>query len=183
MTGNRKLIVVILGCLCILGGIIFWLTRGSTVPENQSAAPPKVANRAVANSTLEESKDGKKSWELKITSLEYDDKKENAVMKGIDGKFYAEDGRIMTVTADEGTVNMTSKNIVLIKNPKGITSDGGTVVADKVTWLNKERLVLAEGHARITKGDVVATADKATMDVAIDKAKLESNAKVTKGEQ
>jgi len=42
---------------------------------------------------------------------------------------------------------------------------------------------LAEGHARITKGDVVATADKATMDVAIDKAKLESNAKVTKGEQ
>lgn len=182
MTENRKMLAVFLGCLCILSGIIYWLTHES-VPKQEYAAPPTVANRAMNNSTLEETKDGKKSWELKIATMELDDKKENALLKGIEGKFYAEDGRVMTVTADEGTVNMKSKNIILTKNPKGVTTDNGTVTADKVTWLNKERLVVAEGHAKITKNDVVATADKATMDVGIDKAKLEAHAKVTKGEQ
>ena len=182
MTERSKTIAIIVGCICVLGGIIFWLTHDTKVPNSQGGAPPTVANRAITNSTLDESKDGKKTWTLKITSLTYDNKKENATMQGIEGTFYEEDGRTMTVTADEGTVNMKSKNIVLTKNPKGVTSDGGTVTADKITWLNKERLVVAEGHARITKGDVVAIAQKATMDVAIDKAKLEVEAKVTKGE-
>lgn len=182
MENNKKLIKIVLGCLCLMGGIMYWLMSSSAVPPDKTTtAPPEVAPRAVQNANLTETKNGKTSWELQVNTLTYDVKKEGATMEGIQGKFYAEDGTIMTVTADTGTVNMQTKNVVLTKNPKGITSDNGTLTADKVTWLNDKRQVLAEGNVHITKDDTVATSQKATMDVAINKAKLEKDAKVTKG--
>jgi LPS export ABC transporter protein LptC len=103
-------------------------------------------------------------------------------MKGIKGTFYDKDGKTMTVTADEGEVRLDTKNVVLTKNPKGSTSDGGTVTADKITWVNQDQTVVAEGNARLTKGDTVATGEKATFDVPMNHATLEKNANVQKGE-
>ena len=105
-----------------------------------------------------------------------------AHMKGINGTFYQDDGRTMTVTADEGEVHMDSKDVVLTKNPHGVTSDGGDAVADKFTWINKDQTVVGEGNVRLKKDDTVATAQKATFNVALDQAKLEEDAHVQKGE-
>lgn len=81
-------------------------------------------------------------------------------MKGINGTFYQDDGRTMTVTADEGEVHMDSKDVVLTKNPHGVTSDGGDAVADKFTWINKDQTVVGEGNVRLKKDDTVATAKR-----------------------
>ncbi len=181
LSTHKKTIQLVLGAICLMGLIIFWLTSTSSVPDNQNVEPPKVAPRAILNSTLEENKDGKKSWELTVGELVYDDNKANATLKSVDGKFYAEDGTVMHITADEGTVNLASKNITLTVKPKGTTSDGGEVTAKKITWINDGRLVVAEGDARISKEDAIATAQKATMDVAINKLKMEQKAQITKG--
>ena len=77
---------------------------------------------------------------------------------------------------------MDSKDVVLTKNPHGTTSDGGDAVADRFTWVNKDQIVGGEGNVRLKKEDTVATAQKATFNVALDRAKLERDAHVQKGE-
>ena len=55
-------------------------------------------------------------------------------------------------------------------------------MADKFTWINKDQTVVGEGNVRLKKDDTVATAKKATFNVALDQAKLEEDAHVQKGE-
>ena len=181
MHAHKKTVLVILGAVLLMAAVIGWLvsskpTRGTVkqVVENNK--------QEVQGSTIEESKDGKKVWVLTVDSMLYDRKTQVDKLKGIKGTFYDKSGKTMTVTADEGEVNVATKNVVLTKNPKGVTSDNATVTAQKITWVNKTQTVVAEGNAVLTKGDTVAKAEKASFNVPMDHATLEKNASVQKGE-
>ena len=181
MRSDKRTILVILGAVLLMGGVIGWLLSSKptagTVKEARQTDPHQVTG-----STIEETKDGRKVWTLTVASMVYDKKTQVDRMQGIKGTFFDEDGTTMTVTADEGEVNLKTKDVVLTKNPVGTTSTNGRVTADKVTWQNDKQLVIAEGNARISRDDVLATGDKATFNVALNQAKLEGNAKVQKGE-
>lgn len=178
---NRKTIGMILAGLCIMGGIIFWLMQGKgKIPKPRTQAQ-EVAPHEILNSTIEETKNGKKVWELTAASMIYDKDRDVDVVKGIKGTFYQEDGTSMTVTADEGEVFLKTKKVVLTKNPKGVTSDNATLDAKTVIWDNDKQHVIGEGNVVITKDDVIAKAEKAIMDVAINYAKLDKKAMVQKG--
>ena len=156
---KRRTLLVIAAAVLLMGGVIAWLlsskpTTGK-VQENG-----KDVLQEVNGSTIQETKNGKKVWELTVQSLLYDKKAQLAHMKGISGTFYQDDGRTMTVTADEGEVHMDTKDVVLTKNPHGTTSDGGDAVADKFTWINKDQMVVGEGNVRLKKDDTVATAKR-----------------------
>lgn len=179
---NRKTIGMIALAICVMGGIIFWLMQGKGKVSKPHTQAQEVAPHEILNSTIEETKNGRKIWELTSASMIYDKKRDVDLVKGIKGTFYQEDGTRMTVTADEGEVYIKTKVIVLTKNPKGVTSDNATVVGDKITWNNDKQQVVVEGKAVITKDDIIAKAEKATMDVAINYAKLEKKAMVQKGE-
>lgn len=179
---NRKTIGLIAAAICLMGGIIFWLMQGKGTVSKPRTQVQEVAPHEILNSTIEETKDGKKIWELTAASMIYDKKRDVDIVKGIKGTFYQDDGTSMTVTADEGEVYLKTKKIVLTKNPKGVTSDKATLDAEKVTWDNEKKLVIGEGKVVITKEDIIAKAEKATMDVAINYAQLEKKAMVQKGE-
>ena len=181
MREHKRTILIILGAVLLMGGVIAWLLSSKPTTGKQQAAPPETIQE-VNGSTITENKDGKKVWELTVESMSYNKTTQVDSMKGIKGTFYDKDGKTMTVTADEGEVRLDTKNVVLTKNPKGSTSDGGTVTADKITWVNQDQTVVAEGNARLTKGDTVATGEKATFDVPMNHATLEKNANVQKGE-
>ena len=181
MREHKRTILIILGAVLLMGGVIAWLLSSKPTNGKQQAAPPETLQE-VNGSTITENKDGKKVWELTVESMSYNKTTQVDSMKGIKGTFYDKDGKTMTVTADEGEVRLDTKNVVLTKNPKGSTSDGGTVTADKITWVNQDQTVVAEGNARLTKGDTVATGEKATFDVPMNHATLEKNANVQKGE-
>ncbi len=178
---NRKTIGMIVAAVCIMGGIIFWLMQGTTIIKPHTQVQ-EVAPHEISNSTIAETKNGKKVWELTAESMIYDKTRDVDIVKGIKGTFYKEDGTSMTVTADEGEVFLKTKKIVLTKNPKGVTSDNGTLIAEKVTWDNEKKWVIGEGKVVITKDDIIAKAEKATLDVGINYAKLEKKAMVQKGE-
>jgi LPS export ABC transporter protein LptC len=178
---EKRTILVILGAILLMGGVIGWLLSSKpttgTVKEVKQTDPHQVTG-----STIEEAKDGKTVWTLTVDSMIYDKDTMIDHMKGIKGTFYDKDGTTMTVTADEGEVNVKTKNVVLTKNPVGTTSTNGKVTADKITWMNEKQIVVAEGNARLVKDDIIATGDKATFNVPMERAKLEGNGKVQKGE-
>lgn len=62
-------------------------------------------------------------------------------------------------------------------------SSGGEIAADELGWLQSEDSITASGSVRLTKDDVVATADKAVTDTGMEQLRLEGNAEVRKGVQ
>ena len=181
MHAQKKTILVIVGAILLMAAVIGWLV--SSKPTTGKVKQVVENNKQeVKGSTIEETKDGKKVWVLSVDSMLYDHKTQVDKLKGIKGTFYDKSGKTMTVTADEGEVNVATKNVVLTKNPKGVTSDKATVTAKKITWINKNQTVVAEGDAVLTKDDVVAKAAKATFNVPMDHATLEKDASVQKGE-
>ena len=178
---HKRTILVIVAAVLLMGGVIAWLLSSKpTTGKVQDNG--KDVLQEVNGSTIQETKNGKKVWELTVESMLYDKKTQIDKLKGIKGTFYQEDGRTMTVTADEGEVHVDTKDVILSVNPHGTTSDGGEAKADKFTWVNKDQTVLAEGNVYLKKGDTVATSQKATFNVALDHAKLEQDANVQKGE-
>lgn len=138
MRSDKRTIMMVIGAVLLMGGVIAWLLSSKptagTVKKAKETDPHQVIG-----STIEENKDGRKVWSLTVESMVYDRKAQIDHMKGIKGTFYDEDGSTMTVTADEGDVDVKTKSVILTKNPKGTTSTNGTVTADKITWNNESR--------------------------------------------
>ncbi|MDD4321442.1 MAG: LPS export ABC transporter periplasmic protein LptC [Acidaminococcaceae bacterium] len=178
---NKKTILYIIGALVIMTAIFAWLMAGTG-----GVKPPVPSGRIVAphelkNTSLHEENQGKKIWDLQIASLVYDADRDVNVLTGVTGKFYQEDGSNIAIKSDAGEVNMKTKTITLTGNAKGVFSGGGDIVGDKLTWSSITKLITAEGNAKLTKDDIVATANKAIMDTANEHFKLEGDALVQKG--
>ena len=180
MRSDKRTIMMVIGAVLLMGGVIAWLLSSKptagTVKKAKETDPHQVIG-----STIEENKDGRKVWSLTVESMVYDRKAQIDHMKGIKGTFYDEDGSTMTVTADEGDVDVKTKSVILTKNPKGTTSTNGTVTADKIPGTTKADCHCRR-HARLTKDDVVATGGKATFNVPMEHATLEQDAHVQKGD-
>ena len=76
---------------------------------------------------------------------------------------------------------MAKKDVVLKGNARAELSSGGAVAADEIGWLRSEDKLTATGKVRITKDDILATADKATTDTGFENLRLEGTAEVQKG--
>ena len=179
LTKNKTFKYVIIG-IVLLAGVLAWLFATSST-KNVPRAVPQVAPHEIKNTNLQEEQNGKLVWKLDIDSLIYDKSQDANILKGIKGIFYQEDGSSITITAADGAVYMKNKTIVLTGDPRGEVSTGGVLTADKLTWLNDKKFIVAEGKVKIVKDDAVATADKGTMDTVINKIKLEGKALVRKG--
>lgn len=81
-------------------------------------------------------------------------------LTGLSGKFYEEDGRIVSVTADHGSYKSDTKDIQVDGNVAIETTDGAALSCGKLLWTEAEgKLTAAEG-ASIQQDDMQARADR-----------------------
>jgi|LSQX01.2.fsa_nt_gb LPS export ABC transporter protein LptC len=181
---NKKMLLTIAAGMALLGLVVFWLMQGSA-----PTAPPKPPgstdeeNLRVLNSSLKEEKDGRLVWELQIGEMEYHRKTDKGTMKNVSGKWYREDGSVLSISSDGGELLLSKKDVRLKGNVRANLSSGGEIAADELGWLQSEDSITASGSVRLTKDDVVATADKAVTDTGMEQLRLEGNAEVRKGAQ
>jgi len=178
---NQRPILAVTGALFVMIGIFVWLMSDTGENKKSVATGTLVAPHEIENTSLHEDKNGKKAWDLQVASGLYDATRDVNVLKGVAGKFYQEDGSNIAIEAEAGEIDMKTKTITLTGHPKGVFSTGGEIIADKLSWLSKDEKVVAEGNVKITKDDIVATAQKATMETVLEHLKLEGEALVQKG--
>ena len=136
---------MIVGAIVITGVIIAWLMLGGEAPSNNPVQKESSgANAKVRNSTLAREVDGKKVWEFTVEEVEQIKSSGEAVLKGVKGKIYREDGSVLEVVAGGGKVKNEAKDFEL-KEDTLATGDKA------VTSSAFERLKL-EGHAEVQRG-------------------------------
>ncbi len=160
--------------------LVVWAVR--TVPEPPPIIKddtPKVMT--YDQNTISEEKAGKKIWELTAESTTVNVDNEDILMNVLTGHFYAEDGRIVTITADKGAYSHGSRDIWVTGNVKVTTSDGAELTADEFHWSAKEEKLTAKGNAKATKEDMKLTADEIESTDGFNIVKAKGKAHIEKG--
>lgn len=180
---NKQVIMPVLGGLVIAAAIIAWLVFGGSAPVNVPLGDGVNAqfNASLKNSVISREKDGVKLWEFTVDEVVNDKAANKAVLKGIKGKVYRNDGSYIDIAADRGSMVIGENNFALEGNVQAVLSTGGKLLANKVSWLQEKEEITAEGEVKLYKDEWFASADKAVTTSAFKKLKLKGNAKVEKG--
>ena len=165
----------------ILTGLTIWAI--ATVPEisQQTDEPSGPRVMSYADNTLSEERDGRTVWKMTAEKVNVDIDTNDAEMAKIDGTFYTEDGRSLTLKADKGHVDGGTRDVVLTGAIKATTSDGGLLRAKEVRWTAAEGRLTAGGDAELIHGDVRATGDRIESTDGFQKFSVIGNAYIEKG--
>ncbi len=180
---NKTVILAIAGGLLISAALIAWLVFGGSGPMQINAGKGITAqvNSSMKNSLISRERDGKKLWEFTIAEAVNDDAKKKTLLKGVKGRVYRSDGSYIDVKSDGGTMLLAKDDFTLQGHVWAQLSTGGTLLADKVNWLQKQERLTATGHVKLEKDGWVATGDKAVTGGAFKKLTMTGKAKLEKG--
>ncbi len=128
-----------------------------------------------------EEKNGRRLWDLKAEHIEMDTAAQVTKLQQLTGHFYAEDGRITELKADEGQYNESTKDVVVTGNVQVENSDGAKLTSKELIWQAKEEILTAKGEARITKDDMQADGDSIESRDGFNKFKISGKAHLVKG--
>lgn len=179
---RNKSFQMILGAIVIAGVIIAWLMLGGEAPSNNPVQKESSGTNAkVRNTTLAREVDGKKVWEFTVEEVEQIKSSGEAVLNGVKGKIYREDGSVLEVVAGGGRVKNEAKDFELNNKVVAVLSSGGKLTAESIRWQQTEDIITASGDVRLLKDDTLATGDKAITSSAFERLKLEGHAEVQRG--
>lgn len=101
-----------------------------------------------------QSRDGKTQWELVANSV-HQVADGPAKLMGVKITYYADDGKIVVLTADTGAYEASTRNISLEGNVVVNTSDGNHLNTDALKWSQKSETLNGEGDVTMTRGGSV----------------------------
>ena len=170
------------GGAALLAGLIVWAI--ATVPEipEQTDEPQGPRIMSYAGNTLSEERDGRTVWQMTASQVNVDIDTNDTSMVQIDGTFYTEDGRSLTLKAAEGRMDSRTRDVVLTGTIEAKTSDGAHLRAKEVKWTAAEGELSAEGDAEFVRDDIRATGDRIVSTDNFQRFSVIGNAHIVKGE-
>lgn len=179
---NKQLAIVLLIAAALIGGVLYWaLYEEAPRPEAEEPAREAPSALSYLGNTLSEERDGKKVWELTANVIEIDAKTKNAVLKEIQGTFYQDNGRFVTIEAPEALYDVKTKDISITGNATARSNDGAELTANKLFWAGDAQVFSGEGGVRLQRGDTVIVGDKIESDAGFRKFKVSGNARIIQG--
>ncbi len=101
-----------------------------------------------------QSQDGKPQWDLVADSVNQAIDGP-AKLKGVKITYYANDGKIIVLTADTGMYEASTRDVSLEGNVIVNTSDGNHLNTQALKWDQKSGTLKGEGDVTMTRGDSV----------------------------
>ena len=168
------------GAAVFLLGLIIWAIV--TVPETPSPdAPSGPRIMSYENNTIHEERDGRTVWTLTAKRVNVDIDTNDTTMQGIEGIFYGEDGRTLSLKADEGHMDSSTHDVILTGGISAETSDGIILRSNAIQWTAADRVLSADGDAVLTRDNLYARGDRIASTDEFRQFTIEGNAHIEKG--
>ena len=169
------------GGAALLTGLIIWsvMTVPEIPPQTDVPAEPRVMS--YADNTLSEEHDGRTVWKMTAEQVNIDIDTHDTGMTKIDGIFYSEDGKTLTLKADEGRMDSRTHDITLTGTIEAATSDGAHLRAKVIQWSAAEKTLTASGDPEIIRDNVRATGDRIVSTDNFQRFSVIGNAHIEKG--
>ncbi len=125
---------------------------------------------------LTETKNDSKYWEIYGENGKWDSRNGVAQLNSVLANFYKDNEVSMSLKSSKGTYNSKTKEVILYKDTFVVLKGGITLNADKLTYLNSKTPIVAEGHIKVRKENVLLSeGDKITISPTFDNFKIEGN--------
>ena len=161
--------------------LVIWTIR--TTPKSPERTDkieiPKVME--YEDNTIVEEKDGVKLWEITTSKLRIDTTTQIAEFDKVSGKFYQEDGKVLSLTAKGGSYNQKTKDIHVEGDVEVLDGDGGKLTSNKLDFEGAEEVIIANDDVKIFKDDMQAFGDRAESRDGFKHFFLKGHARVLKG--
>ncbi len=178
LSKKKRLYFIIAGSMAMILLWAFLTAKVITHDFNrQQVAANKDEQQAIVNGIiLTETKNDTKYWEIYGENGKWNSINGVAQLNNVLANFYKDNEVSMSLQSSKGTYDSKTKAITLYKDTFIVLKDGITLNADKLTWLNSNSPVIAEGHIKIQKANqLLSTADKIIISPNYDSFKIEGN--------
>lgn len=161
--------------------LVTWTIRTTpkAPPVKEKIEPPTVME--YEGNTITEEKDGKKIWEMTADKIKMDSVTQLAEIENIDGKFYQEDGKVLSVKGKSGVYNQQTKDVHVEGEVVLIDGDGAKLTSKNLDWNNAEATITATEDVKIFREDIRATGDFAASNDGFKHFFMKGNVRILKG--
>ena len=177
---KRLKILTTVGVILFVCLIIWTIRTTPKAPEpTERIEPPKVME--YEGNTIVEEKDGVKLWELTSEKVRVDTVTQIAEFDKVSGKFYQEDGKVLELTANNGTYDQRSRDVHVEGDVVVLDGDGGKLTSKNLDFKGAEEILIANEDVKIFKDDMQAFGDRAESKDGFKHFFLKGHARVLKG--
>lgn len=161
--------------------LVTWTIRTTpkAPPVHEKIEPPTVME--YEGNVITEEKDGKKIWEMTADKIKMDSVTQLAEIENVDGKFYQEDGKVLSVQGKVGVYDQKTKDVHLEGDVVLIDGDGAKIVGKNLDWNNESGTLTATEDVKIFRDDMRATGDMAASSDGFKHFFMKGNVRILKG--
>jgi LPS export ABC transporter protein LptC len=170
---------------------VLFLAAGVWYFVKDEPLPPKVpstettnslpANVTFSGSSIVEERDGKRLWELSAENIEVDAASKQVTLHNLKGIFYQPSGGKLEMAALKGTLDATTKDIIMEGQIVATASDGARLEAAQLRYVSEQSRIFGSGGVAVTQQGTVLSGDNLESDTTLTKFKITGNAKVLRG--
>lgn len=168
-TGHARTAVRVAALAC--GAVALMWTAGCGREADQAGprSDERLPQQIVADLVLRESKAGRLSWVLRADSAFYYGDGERTRLRGVQVDFYNERGDSVRsrLTAREGEMDPTRRDLVARDSVDVRTHDGTRLETEELRWVQETEKVLSDRFVRLTRGRSVVTGIGIESDAAL----------------
>jgi len=138
---------------------LFFVGCGQKAPPPSDNVPQGlVPDQIIEGFSLMETENGKKQWVLTSPKASNYEKQKTVQIEGVKIDFYRVNEELYsTLTADRGTVNTTSNDMVAQGHVLVVSKDGAKLETNLLRWDNARQKIMSDDSVRITRGKTVMT--------------------------
>lgn len=148
----------------MLAGFLAYLLfiNADSVPTSQSAAPGAIerADAKISEFSFTQTKGDVVQWQVQAQSARLFEAEKRAHLSGVDVTLYGAQGKELTVSGDEGTLDTVTKNFMLMNRADPLvvqTSGGYTIYTNHLVWTDATREIRTDDPVRIVGNGLAVT--------------------------
>lgn len=157
---RRTLLVLSITLSVVLGYLLF--INKDLVPVTRSAAPGSIerADAKISQFTFTQTKGDIVQWQVQAKEARLFEQNKRALLQAVDVTLYGVNGKELTVSGDEGTLDTDTKNFMLANkaNPLAVQTGSGYVIyTNHLVWTDATKEIRTDDPVRIVGNGLEVT--------------------------
>ncbi len=137
---------------CFLAYLL--VTNSTMVPTPTTAAPGSMdtADATISQFTFTQTKGDTVQWQVQAQEARLFERDKRAILQVVAVTLFGQQGKELTVTGDEGTLNTETKNFVLTNRSEPLvihTESGYVIYTNHLAWTDQTREIRTQDPVRI----------------------------------
>lgn len=157
----RRTLLALSATLSVFLGYLLFINADS-VPVTRSAAPGSIeqADAKISEFRFTQTKGDIVQWQVQAKQARLFEQEKRALLQAVDVTLYGVNGKELTVSGDEGTLDTATKNFMLANktNPLVVqTGDGYVIYTNHLAWTDATKEIRTDDPVRIVGNGLEVT--------------------------